>query len=313
MAIQTLKDQINEVIKDIPTTFGVAVKYLESGEELLINNDRTYQLASVFKIPVLITAMRQIDEGCFQLSDRMELKYAHKTSPSGILTFLQDGLQPTIEDLLMLMIIISDNVATDMVLEKVGGPKAVNQVMRTLGFPEKELNITHSVHDLFNDVFHSAEPLLKRRESILRMKELGIHLDGEVYRPGSTANVATPQALNRLNEMIFRGEAATRAGCDKAIDIMLHQQLNARLPALFPPADAGLEMAHKTGTFIGVRNDSGIMFIDDKVHATVTVFTQKAGLPTPEEIEKVDTVGEDARIDGAMAKIGQLVYLYARE
>lgn len=50
-------------MQDIPVTFGVAIKCLESGEEVLLNADRTYQLASVFKIPVLVTAMQQLDAG----------------------------------------------------------------------------------------------------------------------------------------------------------------------------------------------------------------------------------------------------------
>ncbi len=309
-SIASLKTQILDTVKGLPTTFGVAVKVLETGEEVLLNNDQTYQLASVFKIPVLVTAMRCVDAGRFKLSDRVTLRDADKTSPSGILCFLREGLQPTIEDLLMLMIIISDNTATDMVLDRVGGPEAVNAVMRQLGFGEDEINITMSVHDLFEDAFGTSETVLKRGDSIRQSFKYQINLDGEVYRRGSRANVATPLALNRLNEMIFRGQAASRASCDKALDVMLHQTLNARLPALLPPTDADAEMAHKTGTVTGTRNDSGILYLGNGYHIAVTAFTQKAKLPPVEEILTVDTAPEDAKIDAAIAQIGKLVYDY---
>jgi beta-lactamase class A len=308
--IDTLKTQIQETVKDIPTTFGVAVRVLESGEEVLLNNHRAYQLASVFKIPVLVTAMQQVDAGRFKLDDRIPLKESDKTSPSGILCYLRSGLQPTVADLLMLMIIISDNTATDMVLDLVGGPEAVNASMRALGLGEEEINITKSVHGLFEDVFGTSAVALKRGDSIRMIREHGIHLEAEVYRPGSRVNVATPRVLNRLNEMIFCGQAASRESCAEALEILLHQTLNARLPGLLPPDDAEAEVAHKTGTFIGVRNDSGIFYLGNGKHIAVTVFTQKEQLPSPEEMMKVDTAAEDGQIDAAIAKIGKLVYDY---
>jgi beta-lactamase class A len=304
----SLEADIRELVRDLPVTFGVAVKYLESGEQVLLNNDRTYQLASVFKIPVLVTAARQMEAGRFRLDDRIELKDADKTSPSGILAFLQEGLRPTVKDLLMLMIIISDNTATDMVLELVGGPPAVNADMRRLGFAQGEINITMSVHDLFDDVFGTSECLLTRRESLLALRDKGVNLAGKVYREGSQENVATPQAMNRLNEMIFAGQAAGREACDAALGILLHQTLNSRLPSRLPPDNPDVQVAHKTGTFFGVRNDSGIIYIDDDRHVGVTVLTRKDGPLELEEMTGLAYQEVEARIDRAIGEIGRLVY-----
>lgn len=305
----SLKAEIKKIVKDIPTTFGVAIKYLESGEEVLLNEERTYQLASVFKIPVLITAMQHIDAGRFSLDDRIELEDEHKTSPSGILAFLREGLQPTVKDLLMLMIIISDNTATDMVLDLVGGPQAVNASLRKLGFGEDEINITMSVHDLFEDVLGTSECILTRPAMVARFKESGVNLEGEVFREGSTTNVATPLAMSRLNEMLFCGQVASREACDVALDILLHQTLNARLPAQLPPEIA---VAHKTGTFIGVRNDSGIIYANDDAHVAVTVLTQKEDKPTPEEMMK-PSPEEEASIDRAIGHIAKLAFEYGQQ
>lgn len=252
--------------------------------------------------------MQQLDTGRFSLDDRLKLKEAQKTMPSGILSFLREGLRPTIGDLLMLMIVISDNTATDMVLDLIGGPAAVTESMRKLGFGRGEINITMTVHDLFEDVFGTSECLLKPSEIIATLKENGVNFEGEVYREGSTVNVATPRAMTALNEMIFRGDAASRQACDKALEIMLHQTLNSRLPSQLPP---GTPVAHKTGTVAGVRNDSGILYLQDDCHAVVTVFTRKEGKIDAEEIMKDEIMmyNEKAiQIDKAIGQIAKLVF-----
>lgn len=305
-----LRQEIEQVIQDLPVTFGVAIKYLESGEELTLNDQRTYQLASVFKVPVLVTAMQQIDAGRFSLDDRVTLKDEHKTSPSGIICYLRPGLNLTVEDLLMLMIIISDNTATDMVLDLVGGPAAVNEAMRKLGFAKSEMNITLSVHDLFEDVFGSSECVLLPSQMVAQFRERGINFDHEVFQEGSTINVAKPSAMNRLHEMIYHGQVASRWACDKALEIMLHQTLNARLPGLLPP---GTDVAHKTGTLMGVRNDSGIIYVAGDCHVIVTVLTEQHGKRTVEEMEDPQTAETEAAVDKAIARIGKLAYDYAKK
>jgi beta-lactamase class A len=310
--IDALEREILDAVQGIPVTFGVAIKHLESSAELLLNDDRTYQLASVFKIPVLVTAMQRMDAGQFRLDDRIALQRHHKTMPSGILAFLEEGLRLTVRDLLTLMIIISDNTATDMVLELVGGPEAVNRSLRHLGFAESEINITMSVHDLFDDVFGTSEPLLTRPEMMIALEEKGVNLQGAVYRPDSTDNVATPRAMNRLNEMIFRGQVASREACDVALDVLLHQTLNDRLPSQLPPEAREVAVAHKTGTFFGVRNDSGIFYVGEETHVAVTIFTRQEGELDPEELFDPGRRELEKKIDDAIGKIGRLAYEHAR-
>jgi beta-lactamase class A len=309
----SLKSEIQKVVHNIPATFGVAIKYLEAGEQVLLNTDRTYQLASVFKIPVLVTAMQQIDAGRFSLDDRIELTDANKVMPSGILSFLREGLQPTVEDLLMLMIVVSDNTATDMVLDLIGGPQAVNTSLRQLGFSEDDINITMSVRDLLEDVFGTSKPLLKRSEMVSWIRERGVNFEGAVYQEGSTTNVATPRAINRLNEMIFRGQVASREACDKALDILLHQTLNDRLPRQLPPDNPDVKIAHKTGTIFGVRNDSGIIYVADDVHVAVTILTREEGKLNLQKVMNPAIKEVETEIDKAIGQIGKLAYEYSRK
>src|ERR1700757_5229139 len=79
-----------------------------------------YETFSVIKIPIMTEVMRQAEAGRFSLDDRITLKAADERLPSGVLYTMQPGLNPTIRDLITLMIIISDNAATDLLADKVG-------------------------------------------------------------------------------------------------------------------------------------------------------------------------------------------------
>src|SRR5438552_407661 len=112
---------------------GVSVWHIESGEQIDVNGDESYPMASVFKIPVLATAGQQLKAGKLKLDDRILLKNEDKSAGSGILQFLEAGVSPTFRDLLTLMIIISDNTATDMNVATLGGPLVVESYMHQLG------------------------------------------------------------------------------------------------------------------------------------------------------------------------------------
>jgi beta-lactamase class A len=112
----TLKDDIQAVIDESQIEAGVAVWHIESGEKVDVNGNQSFPMASTFKIPIIATAFQQINEGTIKLEDRITLRDEDKSIGSGILRYFEGGLNPTFHDLLTLMIIISDNTATDMVL-----------------------------------------------------------------------------------------------------------------------------------------------------------------------------------------------------
>ena len=129
----TLKDDIQAAIKAADMEAGVSVWHIESGEQVDVNGDESYPMASVFKIPVLATAGKQLKAGKLKLDDRISLKDADKSAGSGILQFFEAGVSPTFRDLLTLMIIISDNTATDMNVATLGGPLVIENTMHELG------------------------------------------------------------------------------------------------------------------------------------------------------------------------------------
>src|SRR5438046_10293777 len=97
---------------------------------------------SVIKIPVLVELFRQVDAGHLNLDKRIVLQTEHKRFGTGVLSTLDDGSSLTLRDAAMLMIIQSDNSATDLCFDAVGGPEVVNACMRSLGLTQIQATCT---------------------------------------------------------------------------------------------------------------------------------------------------------------------------
>src|SRR6266511_2570200 len=99
-AVTLLYDLLAAIIAAGPFTGGVAVRHIERDERVSFDGATAYPAASVFKVPVLVEAFRQMGRGEFALTDRWELTEADKSTGSGVLTRLMPGLQPAVRDLL---------------------------------------------------------------------------------------------------------------------------------------------------------------------------------------------------------------------
>ena len=117
-----LEGSIQQVTRSVNATWGIYIKCLETGEEISLDADRQMDTMSVIKIPLMAEAFRQIESGKFSLADRITLTEAAKRPGTGVIRSLDSGAQLTVKDLLTLMIIVSDNTATDLLYDKVGGP-----------------------------------------------------------------------------------------------------------------------------------------------------------------------------------------------
>ncbi len=296
----SLFEEIQAVVGRAEARFGVALRHLESGDEVMIDADSYYPLASVFKVPVLVEAFYQIKAGAFSLDERWPLKTEDKNLPSGILTFMQDGLTPTVRDLLTLMTIISDNTATDIVIKHLGKEQIV-QRMRSLGL--EHIHLTMTVRELFEDILPSADPTQDLYELDKKADQQGPKRGKRAYLETPENNVGTPRDLTRLMQLIFEGRTPDRATSDGVLDILLQQQLNERLPRFLPP---GTRVAHKTGTLSGVRNASGIIYANDNSHVALTVFCRWDDAAVWDDPRA--TWQRIVAIDTAFGEIGALAY-----
>src|SRR5260370_13126054 len=128
-----LQANIDRITKSVNAKWGIYMKCLETGEEIAINADDQMDTMSVIKIPLMVEAFRQIEAGKFALTDRVTLADPAKRPGTGVIRSLDAGANLTIKDLLTLMIIVSDNTATDLMYEKVGGIEPVNMLMESYG------------------------------------------------------------------------------------------------------------------------------------------------------------------------------------
>jgi beta-lactamase class A len=252
---------------------GVAIQNIETDETAQLNADELFPMASVYKIPIMVEVFQQIEGGHFSLNDRVELTEDMRALGSGILTLMDTGLKPTIKDLITLMIIVSDNEATDILLNKVGADN-VNNTMKKLGL--KNIQVNRTTRELIGDYLGLMDPKLKsmgRKE--LRQLPAGYitpEMEARAEKEFSKImkDVATPKDMNALLIKIFKGEAVSPLYCKEMLRILGQQQFNTRLPRYL---SEGSTVIHKTGTIGSTTNDAGIIFLPH-CHIAITVFTK---------------------------------------
>src|SRR5918994_1257136 len=143
-----LQRLLDAEIGRFPARAGVWVKHLTTGEEAGVRADETFNSASVIKIPVLVLAFQLAEKGQLSLSERVTLRKEDIRGGSGIFRYHDPGLQPTLHDVLLQMVITSDNTATDIAIAKVGGVARVNAWLAEQGYGNS-LKLTQTTGELF--------------------------------------------------------------------------------------------------------------------------------------------------------------------
>ncbi|MGH9832770.1 MAG: serine hydrolase [Blastocatellia bacterium] len=271
--LERLRTRLQEMANAFPGVIGVTVRDLKTGEEVSINGDRLFPMASVYKVPIMVEVFRQIEAKKFSLDDRIEHGDDVRTLGSGVLTLLSNGLKPTVKDLITLMIILSDNEATDILLKKVGAEN-VTATMRSLGL--NNLRVDRATFELIRDYIAMMDENVRGKtykEIVALSRTRQITPEAQAKAEGEFAkvmkDVSSPREMALLLEKIHKGEAASRESCQMMMTILGQQQFNQRLPRYLPDS---ARMAHKTGTIGSTTNDAGIMFVRGNPVALV-VFT----------------------------------------
>jgi beta-lactamase class A len=268
-----LQSRLQELSDAFPGVIGVAVRDLKTGEEISINGDRLFPMASVYKVPIMVEVFRQVEAKKFSLDDRIELGDEHRTLGSGVLTLLSNGLKPTVKDLITLMIVLSDNEATDVLLKKVGAEN-VTATMRSMGL--NNVRVDRTTFELIRDYLSFMDETARGKTyaeiiAMSRTRRITPEKQAEAEREFAKVmkDVSSPRDMALLLEKIYKGEAAGGDSCQMMMAILGRQMFNQRLPRYLPES-AG--MAHKTGTIGSTTNDAGIMFVRGNPIA-IAVFT----------------------------------------
>ncbi len=234
-----LEAEIKELIKNLDGQCSIIVNNVTYGEKFAFNEDAVFPAASLIKLWILWALYKNASLGKADLDDEIILSEEDKAGGFGVLQYMHAGLNITLRDCATLMIILSDNTATNLLIDYLG-IEEINNEIRRLGMQKtslqrKMMDVEAKIRGLDN--FTSALDVHNILAAILN----------------------SPEMPNQ-----FRQEM---------LDILLKQQCNNKLPLLLPE---GVLFAHKTGDLPNTEHDAGILFINDaKIIIVVAVYGVK--------------------------------------
>jgi beta-lactamase class A len=268
-------------------TMGIAAIHLESGRSAWLNPDEAFPMASTYKVPIAVRLLSMVDEGELALDRRIDIGVEEYSPGSGMLAKLLDdpGLSVSIHNLLEIMLLISDNTATDRLLETAGGGEAVTAHMQSIGV--EGVRVDRPTIRLIGDWLGVADmPSASGLrwddyEALVEALPEGEREQAAMAFEMDPRDTATPRGMATLLEKVWRGDVLSRASGELLIDIMERCETGeARLKGLLP---AGTVVAHKTGTIGRTTNDVGVMTLPgDAGHVIVVAFVKNSDLDGPE-------------------------------
>ena len=206
----------------LPGEISVYGRDLTTGEKWAYQADLPLVAASVIKLPILAEAFRQARDGLISMDETFFIRPEQKMPSCGALTYLHDGLAVTLRDLCVLMIILSDNTATNILIDRLG-IENVNAFLREKGLEKTTL-----------------------RRRLFDAEAAGRGLE----------NTITAEEMGRLLEMLYRGECVSRSADAEMLGILRDQRLNGKIPFFLHD----LKIAHKTGEDDGISHDVGVVY-----------------------------------------------------
>jgi len=233
---QKLESTINDVDHNLDGVLGVAILDVSSGKKFLLHADEVFPQASSIKIAVLAELYRQAQTGKLKLTDLYTVQASDLVADSDIMGGLTPGVtRITLRDLATMMVAVSDNSATNVLIDRVG-MENVNALMDSLALPHTRL----------------------------RRKMMDLKAAGE-----GRENISTPAEMMTLLEDIYRGKVFNpemTADFFKALSTHKESFIPRDLPE-------GLKIANKPGELEGVRNDSGVVFVENRPYVICVMTT----------------------------------------
>jgi beta-lactamase class A len=218
------RSDLDARIRSLATGFqgelGLFAKRLRTGETIEWQADTRFPTASVIKLPIMVEAFEQISRGALSADAIVPVRASAKVGGSGVLGELHDGAEVTIRDLIRLMIVVSDNTATNLLLERVGVAN-VNSRMRAY-------QLANTI--LFRPTFGKKAEVSPELE-----REFGL-------------GMSTPRDMGVLLEMIATGRAVSESASKEMRAILEAQQDTRMIPRKLPFDAREIVVANKTGT-----------------------------------------------------------------
>lgn len=235
--MELLKATLDSMAAAHRGTVGYTVHVVETGEHIERLGDQPFSTASLIKVPILVGLFDRVEKGELSLDDRVRVLKVDKVPGSGMLQSFHDGLEVTMGDLAMLMITISDNTATNLVLDKVP-MRMVWAKMEALGLPRTKV--------------HSKS--FQRNTSVAMDSSAKYGL-----------GVTTPNEMARLYTLLAQGRAVSARADSAMLAIMRGTQDDV----LLQRSTGGVRAAHKTGATDSVRTECALFYLKEQVVACV--------------------------------------------
>jgi len=226
---------------------GLSARHLGTGAELAWQPEAVIQTASTVKVAIYAEVMRQARHGLVDLAAPVTTRTGDLTGGSGVLAVLRPGLACTVADLCTLMIVVSDNTATNMLIDLLGGVDAVNRGVTSLGYPE--IRLDHKIN----------------------LAPLPLVVPDPQPCPSLAAPLATatPAVFCRLMAGLHAGTVIDRAASQEIITTLRYQQDASMFPRAYldlarpdrPAEGQAPAIANKTGYVGGCRADTGLLYL----------------------------------------------------
>ncbi|HEY8861193.1 MAG TPA: serine hydrolase, partial [Candidatus Limnocylindria bacterium] len=260
---------------------------LATGRHIGYREDELFPTASVIKLPLLVTLYEDAIAGRIDLSERVTYRERTKVAGTGVLQYLDDGLDPTVRDLAVLMMSVSDNTATDLLFDRVGKSR-IEATMDRLGL--ESIRAPFDIREMLMELVDMDHSKPGGYEELRRLLRLSAGSGGRSMVP-EEADRATPADMCRLLELIESRAILDPESCTAIIELLKRIQSATRIPGLLPK---GTVVAHKTGSYRRLRNDVGIVYAPNGPYA-VALFARELAR---------DNIDDD----GALARISLAVY-----
>lgn len=244
------KKAIEKIISQVEGNICINFYDLSKNDGFSVNGDKKVLSASMIKILILAELMRQISENNFSLSDTIVIANFMKTGGDGVLKELNSGHHFTLKELATLMIIVSDNQATNILIDFLG--------MENINNLGKELGL---------------------KETFLERKMM----DSEARKKGND-NYTCADDISLLLKLIYQEKLISKKASQLMLEILLKQQQGERLQRYLP---SDVKIAHKCGDLDNLENDGGIIWLGDKIYILVVLTSEMPNLQCKQTIGKV--------------------------
>lgn len=285
----SVQAEIAHISRGIDGVVGVAAWRLDGkGPRILVNADQQFPMASTFKVPIAATVLSQVDKGRLKLDQLVPVDPNMMVESEGLAeTFHHPGVSVSVENLLELMLTVSDNTATDTLEKLVGGPAVVTQWVRGQGITG--LRVDRDTAGLIRD-FYGLPPGPSFPDSLAAGLKANPSLEEKGDKPdpkfdNDPQDTSTPAAMAQLLERIYTGKALSPASTNLLREIQERNTTGkARIRARLPE---GTVVAEKTGTIGGSVNNVGVITLPGSAGKLIVAVFIKASSKPVEDRERV--------------------------